>query len=102
MPARSGSSAARARRIEIERDEGADLLFARGNGFGAKLDAARRLEFAGLDAAGKIERGEHQLASNVVRTITAKINFVLLGMIRPPPRIVAMWPEVAPGSRGHG
>ena len=44
-----------ARAVEIERDEGADLGLARGDRLGAELDRLRGRQFAGLDAAGKVE-----------------------------------------------
>ena len=69
-----------ARRVEIERDKGADLALARGNGLGAQLDDGAGLEFAGLDAAGKIERGKHP----------------------GPFAFVPMWPERRARIKGHG
>ena len=50
-----GFSAASPRRDQIEHDEGANLLFARRNRLGAHVDDRARREFAGFDAAGKIE-----------------------------------------------
>ncbi len=44
-----------ARAFEVERDEGADLALALGDGVGAELDGLRGREFAGFDGAGKIE-----------------------------------------------
>ena len=45
-----------ARAVEVERDEGADLVLALGDGLGAQVDHLRGREFAGLDAAGESER----------------------------------------------
>ena len=44
------------RRDEVEHDEGADLLVARGDRLGAHVDDRAWREFAGFDAAGEIER----------------------------------------------
>ena len=44
-----------ARAVEVERDEGADSALARGDRLGAQVDRLRGREFAGFDAAGKIE-----------------------------------------------
>jgi hypothetical protein len=49
-----------ARRVEIECNESGNILFARGDGLGAKLDGGAWREFAGFDAADEIERGKHQ------------------------------------------
>ena len=56
----SGSLGAPPRRLEVERGEGADLRFARGNGLRAEIEHGARRELAGLDPASKIERGKHQ------------------------------------------
>ena len=48
------------RRDQVEHDEGADLLVARRDRLGAHVDDRARREFAGLDAAGEIEGGEHR------------------------------------------
>ncbi len=42
--------------IEVEHHEGADVFFARRNRLGAHVDDGAWREFAGLDAAGEIER----------------------------------------------
>ena len=61
---RSGIDARRvggaARAFDVERGEGADLVLARGDRLRAHVDDGARRQFAGLDPAGKIERGEHQ------------------------------------------
>ena len=82
MPRRFGRAA---RRIEIERDEGADVLLARGDRLGAKLDDGARREFAGVDAAGKIERRKHHACpAATMIVISLVMNVGLPG---------AMWPE---------
>ena len=87
-----------ARGVEIERDESADLRLARGDRLGAKLDHRAGFEFAGLDAAGKIERREHQLCP-----IGAN-SFVLSSVIPAPAALSRCGLKAAPGSRGddHG
>jgi len=51
-------------------DEGADILFARGNSFGAQFDHAARGQFACFKPAGEIEGGQHY-ARSIRATITA-------------------------------
>src|SRR6266545_6021117 len=48
------------RRIDVEHDEGANLRLAFRDRLGAEVDDRARGERAGLDAAGEIERCEHQ------------------------------------------
>ena len=52
---RPGVCAALRARFEVERDEGADVALALGDGVGAKLDRLRGRELAGFDGAGKTE-----------------------------------------------
>ena len=44
-------------------------MFACGNGLRAKIDCGARCERAGLDPAGKIERGEHQRRPSIRATM---------------------------------
>ena len=54
-----------ARAVEIERDEGADLGLALGDGVGAKFDRQRGRQFAAFEAAGEVERGQHQAVPSI-------------------------------------
>ena len=68
---RSGNSASAARppaarAVDVERRERADLALARGDRFGATVDDRARRQLAGLDPAGKVERGEHQVVCSGV------------------------------------
>ena len=74
----SGGVGRTARGVEIERDEGADLLLARGDGIGAELDSIAGFQFAGLDAAGKSSADS----------------------ISVPSCVAAMWPERLPRIKG--
>ena len=44
---------------QVEHNEGADLLVARRDRLGTDIDDGARRQFAGVDTAGEIERGEH-------------------------------------------
>ena len=70
-----------ARAVEIERREGADLGLARGDRLGAEVDHVRGRELAGLDGAGKVERGEHQ-AAPPIRLTTRSVKRRAIGMTR--------------------
>ena len=54
-----------ARAVEIERDEGADLGLALGDGLGAQVDRLRGRQFAAFDAAGEVESGQHQAVPSI-------------------------------------
>src|SRR4029077_2586911 len=47
------------RRVEVERDESADLFLSRRDPLGALVEPRGGGDFARLDAAGKVERGKH-------------------------------------------
>ncbi len=53
----------RARPLDVEIGEGADVLLARRNRGGAQIDKSLRREVARLDAACEVERGEQAVGT---------------------------------------